>query len=263
MTRFRKINRYLLLLSALFVLAVLRDTDLPGEEILPDVYRATLHGPLLAPAAAAAHSDALNLVALKSDLEVSRREVRQLKEQLERTHQLRDYFQALVWRERPQAVPGWVFAVDTDVYRRSFFIDRGGNDGIEPGMPVVIGTALLGVVITVEPRLAVVRRLDDPAFRLEVEIETEQGVVHGVAHGNGDSGLDVRFVRSAESLRPGDSAFTSRYHEQIPPGLFICLVEKVDDVDQDGVHEVAVTPAAALGRWAQIHVIKKKKRKFE
>ena len=259
MTRFRKINRYLLLLSALFVLAVLRDTDMPGEEVLPDIYRATLHGPLLAPAAAAAHKDALALVTLKSELQVARREVRQLKEQLERTHQLRDYFKALVWRARPQAVPGWVFGVDTDVYRRNFFIDRGRNDGLEPGMPVVTGTALLGLVIKVDARTATVRRLDDPAFRLEVEIETEQGVVHGVAHGNGDGGLDVRFVRSAEALRPGDSAFTSRYDEKIPPGLFIGLVEKVDDVDQDGVHEVAVTPAAALGRWAQIHVLKKRR----
>jgi rod shape-determining protein MreC len=256
-TRFRKINRYLLLLSALFVLAVLRDTDMPGEEVLPDIYRATLHGPLLAPAAAAAHKDALALVTLKSELQVARREVRQLKEQLERTHQLRDYFKALVWRARPQAVPGWVFGVDTDVYRRNFFIDLGQADGIRPGMPVVTGTALLGLVIRADARTATVRRLDDPAFRLEVEIETEQGVVHGVAHGNGDGGLDVRFVRSAASLRPGDSAFTSRYDEKIPPGLFIGLVETVDDVDQDGVHEVAVTPAAALGRWAQIHVLKK------
>jgi cell shape-determining protein MreC len=257
-TRFRKINRYLLLLAALFVLAVLRDTDMPGEEVLPDVYRATLHRPLLAQAAQAAHQDEIDLVKLRSDLEVARREVRQLKEQLERTHQLRDYFKALVWRARPQAVPGWVFGVDTDVYRRHFFIDRGRNDGIEVGMPVVTGTALLGLTIRINARTATVRRLDDPAFRIEVEIETEQGVVHGVARGDGDGGLDVRFVRSAESLRAGDSAFTSRYDEKVPPGLFIGRVERVDDVDRDGVHEVTVTPAAALGRWAQIHVLKKK-----
>lgn len=259
MTRFRKINRYLLLLAALFVLAVLRDSDLPGEEVIPDVYRATLHRPLLARAAAAAHGDELELVALRAEVEVARREVRQLQEQLERAHQLRDYFEKLVWRARPQAVPGWVFGVDTDVYRRHFFIDRGRDAGLEAGMPVVTGTALLGVVIQVKARTATVRRLDDSAFRIEVEIETERGVVHGVACGDGDGGLDVRFVRNADSLRPGDSAFTSRYDKKIPPGLFIGQVEKVDDVDQNGVHEVTVTPAAALGRWAQIHVLKKKK----
>jgi rod shape-determining protein MreC len=190
---------------------------------------------------------------------VARREVRQLKEQLERTHQLRDYFAKLVWSGRPQAVAGWVISVDADVYRRSFRIDRGKSDGIEPGMPVVTGRALLGVVVHVQARIAIVRRVDDPAFRIEVEIETEEGVVHGVARGDAAGGLDVRLVRTADALRPDDSTFTSGYHARIPPGLFVGKVEKVDDVDQDGVHEVTVTPAAALGRWAQIHVLKKHK----
>ena len=46
--RFRKIDRYLLLLAGLFVLAILQGSDLPGEEVLPDVYRAVVHRPLLA-----------------------------------------------------------------------------------------------------------------------------------------------------------------------------------------------------------------------
>jgi rod shape-determining protein MreC len=258
-TRSKKINRYLLLLALLFVLAVLRGGDLPGEEVLPDLYRATVHRPLLAPAAAAASRADLDLVALQSELEVSQRRVRLLEEKLEKIHALQAYFGELAWEAQPEAVPAWVFAVDTDPYRRTFAIDRGERDGIAAGMPVVTGRALLGVVIRTHLRSAVVRRVDDPGFRLEVEIETGKGVLKGVARGDGDKGLDVRFVRRAAALRAGDAAFTSRYHPLVPPGLLVGHVESVDDLDQNGIHEVAVTPASALGRWAQVHVLRKRR----
>jgi len=256
--RFKKINSYLLLLALLFVLAVLRRSDMPGEEVLPDVYRATIHGPLLAPAAAAANGEEVNLVSLRSELEASRRRVRVLEEKLEATHALERYFSKLVWKAQPEAVPGWVFAVDTDTYRRTFQIDCGRRDQIKPGMPVVTGKALLGVVIAAERRVATVQRVDDPNFRLEVEIETSDGVLQGVACGDGSKGLDVRFLRRATALQEGDRVYTSGYNERMPPGLFVGYVDSVDDLDQDGVHEVAVVPAAALGRWAQIHVLKQR-----
>ena len=95
--RFRKIDRYLLLLAALFVLAVLKRTDLPGEEVLPDVYQATVHQPLLAQAAAAANDGALDIVALRAELAARQREIRQLRQQLETTRKQAGYLRELRW----------------------------------------------------------------------------------------------------------------------------------------------------------------------
>jgi rod shape-determining protein MreC len=253
--RFQRIHRYLLVLAALFVVAVLRRADLPGEEVLPDAYRAAVGKPLLAPLAGAIHGQAVGEAELRSRLAVAERRVRELTEQLERTHELQRYFDGLRWEAAPRAVPAWVFAVDTDEYRRTFQIDRGTADGVEAGMPVVTGAALLGVVLLATPNTATVRRVDDPSFRLEVEIEASADVVRGVARGDGDRGVDVRFVPRARALRPGDRAFTSRYHERIPPGLYVGEVEGVGDLDEDGLQEVALSPAAALGRWAHVHVL--------
>lgn len=253
--RFKRINRYLLLLAALFVLAVLLRKDLPGEEVLPDAYRAAVGKPFLRPLAAAAHDGAVDEAGLKSRLAVAERQVRELTEQLERAHEVERYFGRLRWEAPARAVPAWVFAVEIDDYRRTFQIDRGRSDGIEEGMPVVTGCALLGVVTSVTGNLATVRRVDDPSFRLEVEIEGEGEVVRGVARGDGDRGIDVRYVPRARALRQGQKAFTSRYHKLVPPGLYVGAVESVEDVDEDGLQEVALAPAAALGRHAQVHVL--------
>jgi rod shape-determining protein MreC len=253
--RLQRFHRYLLLLAALFVLAVLLRHDVPGEEMLPDAYRAAVGKPFLEPLATAAHGGAVDAAAMKARLAVAERQVRELTEQLERAHELKRYFEELRWEAPARAVPAWVYAVEADDYRRAFKIDRGTSSGVGVGMPVVTGRALLGVVIHATANLATVRRVDDPSFRIEVEIEGEGEVVRGVARGDGNRGVDVRFVPRASALRRGQKAFTSRYHEQIPPGLYVGDVSDVEDVDEDGLQEVALLPAAALGRLSQVHVL--------
>lgn len=253
--RIQRFHRYLLVLAALFVLAVLVRDDLPGEEMLPDAYRAAVGTPLVQPLAVAAHDGAADAVELKSRLAVADRQVRELMEQLERAHELERYFGELRWEAPARAVPAWVYSVEADDYRRAFMIDRGTSSGVDVGMPVVTGRALLGVVIHATGNLATVRRVDDPSFRLEVEIEGEGEVVRGVARGDGDRGVDVRFVPRATALRKGHKAFTSRYLPQIPPGLYVGDVSDIRDLDEDGLKEVALLPAAALGRLSQVHVL--------
>ncbi|MFI5403002.1 MAG: rod shape-determining protein MreC, partial [Planctomycetota bacterium] len=211
--------------------------------------------PFLQPLAAAAHGEAIEEAALRSRLAVAEREVGELTEQLEQAHEVERYFEKLRWEAPVRAVPAWVAGVEIDDYRRTFQIDRGGSDGIKPGMPVVTGRALLGVVTSVKANLATVRRVDDPSFRLEVEIEGDGEVVRGGARGDGDRGIDVRYVPRARAHGKGQKAFTSRYDRLIPPGLYVGAVESVEDVDEDGLQEVALSPAAALGRHAQVHVL--------
>ena len=42
--------------------------------------------------------------------------------------------------------------------------------------------------------------------------------------------------------------------------LYVGDVESVEDMDEDGLQEVALAPAAALGRHAQVHVLSRPER---
>jgi len=256
--RFRKIDRYLILLAGLFVLALLKRGDFPGEEVLPDLYSATVHRPLLARVAGAANEEAIDLVKLRAELSAKDLEISRLKRDLQALTELKDYFVALRWEREPRAIPGWVFSVDRNPFRRMFRIDVGTSSGVRVGQPVVTGRALLGVVSSADRRVATVQRVDDPAFRIEVELRTSEGdLLLGWAEGDGDRGLVVGGLRRAGALAVGDSVYTTRYHERMPPGLVVGWVSGIEDLDGDGVpEEVVVRPAAALGRWAQVAAIR-------
>lgn len=253
--RFRKIDRFLLLLAGFFVLAVLRRSDLPGEEVLPDLYRAAIHEPLLAQASGALAGPEQRLVRLESELASAKHEIAQLKQQLSSRQELAHFLRGIEWPREPVAHPAWVFAVDSDVYVRNFQINVGRSSHVAPGMPVVTGKALLGRVRTVHRRIATVRRVDDPNFRIEVEIAHDGGYARGVAVGTGARGLEVRFLRAAGKLKKGTPAFTSSHDPAVPPGLLVGWIESVEDTERDAVFEVSLTPAASLGRLAQVEVL--------
>lgn len=256
--RLRRIDRYLLLLAGFFVAAILVPTDLPGEELLPGVYRTAVFKPLLAQAAAGAAADELDVVKLRSELEASQREVALLKEQLEAAHDLSEYFKKLRWRARPVARPGWVFAVDSDEFRRHFMIDCDAPRSVVRGSPVVTGKALLGLVLRGNPQYVEVQRVDDPRFRIEVEIETEEGPLPCVAQGDGAGGLELKLVRNVSSLAKDQPVFTSSYHPKIPPGLLVGWIDAVEEDEEGEGAFVTVRTAASLERLAQVEILEQR-----
>ncbi|MGH7162965.1 MAG: rod shape-determining protein MreC, partial [Planctomycetota bacterium] len=227
--RLPRIDRYLLLLAALFVLAVLPHRNLGVESVLPEVYRALVHAPLLAQALPAGSGG--DAGELKNRVATLERRIRELEEQVQSARALSGYFAQLKWPAAPVAVPGFLLSVEPGSYRRFFRLDCGASMGVLPGMPVVSGTALLGVVEWVEPGQCVVRRVDDDRFRVEVEIPAAEGPAHGVAWGSSGD-LRVEFVRGAASLPEGAPVFTTAYDPAIPPGLLVGRVSEVEDLDE-------------------------------
>ncbi len=256
--RLRRIDRYLLLLAVLFTVAILKTADFPGEEVVADVYRAGIFRPLLAQAARSAAEEQVDLVRLRSELESARRENTRLREELENTRRLQGYFEALRWDAAPLARPASVVTVDADPFRRSFEIDVGRAEGLEPGLPVVTGTALLGLVRAIHQNGAFVTRVDDPNFRIEVEIETEAGPLPAIAIGTGERTMALRLLRGVRDLTGGLPVFTSSYHKLVPPGLLVGRLEVSDDAGHAGARLVRLVPAASLVRLAQVEVLRRR-----
>jgi rod shape-determining protein MreC len=95
-------------------------------------------------------------------------------------------------------------------------LDRGGDDGVRAGMPVVAAGGLVGRVVEVAPRHSTVLPLTDGASAVGVRISS----VAGVAQGRGGSTLRLDLLDPEAVLETGGLAVTSGLrHTRFPLGL--------------------------------------------
>jgi hypothetical protein len=168
------------------------------------------------------------------------------------------------------AVSARVIHRDVSATRRSFLIDAGRADGVEPGLAVVWGGSLVGVVVTAVDHSARVVRIDDPstASVVSAAILPASGAAttrraRGVSRGTGDGETSVSFLGPADA-KPGDVAVTgagdARIPEalgdvRIPEGLVLGEVVVFGDQDRDGSYEAQIKPFRDLDSIESVHVL--------
>ncbi|MFT7601348.1 MAG: rod shape-determining protein MreC [Acidimicrobiales bacterium] len=133
-------------------------------------------------------------------------------------------------------------------------IDRGSDDGIEEGMPVVTGEGLVGRIHLVLSDRSVVRLISDPRFSVGV-VSPVTGAVGVIAGRGEDRDLNVNIEESAlDAVSSGQRFETSgfdrsRYPGGIPVGTLeiddereIRRIEPATDLDRLGYLTVLLVP---------------------
>ncbi|MGC8904300.1 rod shape-determining protein MreC [Thermus sp.] len=133
-------------------------------------------------------------------------------------------------RVRQSQAPGlWAVApvVGEDLsglYRR-LVLGLGERDGLRVGMPVTAPEGLVGLVVEVEERRALVRTLLDPESQVGVRPERAPG--RGIARGAPPGHLVAEFPPSVR-LNPGDLLLTGAPLGLFPDGIPVGRVERVE-----------------------------------
>ena len=115
-------------------------------------------------------------------------------------------------------------------WNEQFVIDRGSDDGISEGDPVVssavirnmsVPTAILvGRIKSVSKHTAVVSTLLSPDFKLSVTLAKSRA--SGILEGAGNAEMEfsiLRYIPVKTHLAEGDIAFTNAYSGNNPPGI--------------------------------------------
>lgn len=109
-----------------------------------------------------------------------------------------------------------VIAHDPDGLDRTLTIDRGSARGVRPGMAVLAGGGLVGVVRSVTPSSALVETTADPGFRIGVRTA---GTGLGGTAGGGEQALSVRLVTTGQTRPVSGEAVMTAGGGAVPPGL--------------------------------------------
>lgn len=125
-----------------------------------------------------------------------------------------------------------------------FMINKGKEDGIEVGIPVIYEGFLLGTVLEVDSSSSYVRLVYHPSFRTSAISarlgEASLGLIQGYMPGK----LIMKDIYSSVPLEVGDKIVTSGKAEKIPGGLVLGEVREIKEKDvlKEAVVSVSVEP---------------------
>ena len=124
-------------------------------------------------------------------------------------------------------VSGW-----EDISKKStLLLDRGEEQGVVVGMPVLFGNYLLGKIIQVRTGESEVRLLTDPNFRVFALDQDSPNRARGVVRGYLPGRLRMERILPEERVSSGDQIITSGEGGEFPPGLLLGRVERVEEGD--------------------------------
>lgn len=141
-----------------------------------------------------------------------------------------------------------------DPFTRKIVLDRGSQDGVAAGQPVIDATGIVGQVTRVFPFTAEVSLLTDNNQAIPVQVL--RNGLRSVAYGRGQSGLlELRFMVANADIQNGDVLVTSGIDGVYPPGLAVARVIRVENKVADAFAHIVCEPLAGLGRHRQLLVL--------
>lgn len=134
-------------------------------------------------------------------------------------------------------------------------IDKGTDDGVDKGMPVVAGEGLVGRVSEASRERAVVLLVTDADARVGVKLSTSGDI--GVARGRGNrQPLTVDLIDPATDIRKGEIVVTSGLQQSVfPPGIPVGRVVSAHTPSGALQQTVLLRPVVDLRRLTFVRVL--------
>ena len=147
-----------------------------------------------------------------------------------------------------------LIGISPDPARHLVVLNKGGNDGVFVGQPLIDAEGLIGQVIEVAPRSASVLLITDTTHAIPVQIN--RNGVRAIAEGIGrlDS-LELRHVASTEDIVVGDLLVSSGLGGRFPEGYPVAVVSEVDSDPGQAFAQVRAVPSAALNRSRHVLLV--------
>lgn len=185
------------------------------------------------------------LLAENAELRVLEEEVEQLRDQL-------DFQQAYPDAE---PIPANVISEDPKGVERILILDKGREDGIQPGMAVVSPEFFVGQVTNVDNNRSRVTLVLDASAQIGGMLQ--ESSAEGIVYGRWQAGglIEMRHIDPGVEIEEGELVVTSGRTERIPPGLIVGQVSDVELDVQADTQTVTLTPMVDFRSLQAVTVI--------
>lgn len=146
-----------------------------------------------------------------------------------------------------------VIGRDPSPFLHYVIINRGSNDGIQHGMPVVTNEGLAGRIDAVIADAARVQLITDP--RSSVNTHLRNADIDAVLVGSVTGEISLELISQDAAVEPGDIILTSGLGGGFPPDLIVGQVVNVRKLPAELFQEATIQPAVDFTRLQIVLVI--------
>lgn len=146
-----------------------------------------------------------------------------------------------------------VIGKDPSPFVKYVIINRGSDDGLRRGMPVVTAQGLVGRVAAVTSGAARVQLITDPDSSINVRLEPSGA--QAMLTGDLTEELDLTMVPQSATLQNGDLVLTSGLGGNYPADILIGQVTNVTRTETELFQEAKVQPIVDFSRLEILLII--------
>lgn len=139
-----------------------------------------------------------------------------------------------------------VINVDPDPFMHQIIINRGSNDEVYAGQPIIDADGIMGTVTVVGESESRALLITDASHAVPVE-DVRNGI-RAIAVGTGCGGLELRHVPNSADISIGDVMITSGLGGKYPVGFPVGKVKEVKHDPSKPFATIVLEPSARLDR---------------
>lgn len=140
-----------------------------------------------------------------------------------------------------------------DSWNEVVTIDKGSEDGVSAGLPVMAGSGLVGQVIATTPHTADVRLLTDQQSGVAVLVQSNRA--EGIVRGSFEGLLYLESLPANTEVKVGDVIVTSGLGGSFFRGLVVGEVVSVEQEPGDTAPVIVVNPNADASSFEEVLVV--------
>ena len=152
-----------------------------------------------------------------------------------------------------QVIAAVVVGKDPSPWLKTVVIDKGTDEGVQRGMPVVTPDGIAGLVIDASDSYAKVLLITDQNSALDALTQTTRA--RGIVKGEFSGKLRLDFVLRRHDITAEDIIITSGLDGVFPKGLRVGYVQEVIKPNSGIFQEVSVTPYVDFEKLEEVLVI--------
>ena len=147
-----------------------------------------------------------------------------------------------------------LIGVSPDPVRHQLVLNKGEQDGVFVGQPLIDADGLLGQSVEVSPLNSGALLIPDSTHSIPVQVN--RNGVRAIAEGIGSlTSLEIHHVSATTDIQQGDLLVTSGLGGRFPVGYPVAVVSEIELDPGEAFARITATPSAALDRSRHVLLV--------